>query len=146
MSAEATYPLPAFHYSVTIGDAEGGFSEVSGLSIEHQIIEYRDGRSQQYGAMKMPGIPKVGEVTLTKGIMKGDNKFYAWLAETKMNVPNRKDVVISILDEEHKPTMSYKLGKVWPTKVEGADLKGDSNEVALEKLTLAFETLTIENG
>ena len=144
--SQAAYPLPAFHYSVTIGGAEGGFSEVGGLTTELQVIEYRDGLSPQYGVMKMPGIPKVSEVTLTKGIMKGDNKFFDWLNQTKLNLPKREDVTISLLDEEHKPTMTWKLAKVWPSKIEGPSLKANDNAVAFEKMTLVYEVMTIENS
>ena len=55
-------------------------------------------------------------------------------------------VTISLLDEEGKATMVWKLANAWPTKISGTDLKADGNEVAVETLEIAHEGLTIENG
>lgn len=34
------YPLPKFHFHVEWGDKSISFSEVSGLDIENEVIEY----------------------------------------------------------------------------------------------------------
>ena len=137
------YPLVSFRYSVSFGGSDIGFSEVSGLTLEYEVIKYRDGLSKQYGEMKMPGRPKVSDVTLKKGIFPSDNEFYKWII-TDHNKLERKDVLVNLLDEEGKPKMTWKLLKAWPMKVEGPSLKGDSNEVAIESITLAYEEMTIE--
>ncbi len=124
--------MPVFHFSVTIGSSKGGFSEVSGLHLE-------------YGDMKMPGLPKVSDVTLRKGIMDANNTFFDWLHQVKRHIPEREDVFISLLNEEHKPVMTWKLEKAWPIKMEGPGFKGDSNEIVLEKLVLAYERLTVDS-
>ncbi|MCI5141387.1 MAG: phage tail protein, partial [Candidatus Electrothrix sp. ATG1] len=41
------YPLPAFHFKVEWGGTQMAFSEVTGLNIEVQVIEYRDGLSPE---------------------------------------------------------------------------------------------------
>jgi len=41
--AEIKYPLPVFHFQVEVGGEQIPFSEVSGLTMETQLIEYRDG-------------------------------------------------------------------------------------------------------
>jgi len=49
------YPLPVFHFSVVWGGTTVTFSEVTGLNIEVQPIEYRDGnnpdRRQRHAAV-----------------------------------------------------------------------------------------------
>ena len=37
------YPLPTFHFTVEWSGKRVGFSEVTGLTQENQVIEYRDG-------------------------------------------------------------------------------------------------------
>lgn len=140
------YPLPAFHFRVEWGGNKLGFSEVSGLNIETQVIEYRDGASREYSTIKMPGIPKYGNITLKRGVIKADNEFYEWLNTTKMNTTERRDLTVSLLDEEHNPVMVWKVKNAWPTKVESPSLKADGNEVAIESIEVAHEGLTIENG
>lgn len=142
----AEYPLPVFHFQVEWGGTNLGFSEVSGLNIETQVIEYRDGTLREYSAMKMPGIPKYGNITLKRGIIPADNEFYDWLNKTKLNKADRRDLIISLLNEEHEPVMTWKAANAFPVKIEGPGLKSDGNEVSIESIEIAHEGLTIENG
>ncbi|TQV87437.1 phage tail protein [Aliikangiella coralliicola] len=142
----ANYPLPAFHYQVEWGGEKMSFSEVSGLNVEIQMIEYRDGDSKQYEALKMPGIPKYGNLTMKKGILAADNKFFDWVDTTALNTVERKDIIISLLNEAHEPVMTWKAINAFPVKVEGPGLKSTGNEVAIESIEVAHEKLTIENG
>ena len=52
----ATYPLPKFHFLVQWGGARIGFTEVTGLDIQIEPIEYREGASPDYSKIKMPGL------------------------------------------------------------------------------------------
>lgn len=143
----SVWPLPKFHFSVDIGDQQDlAFQEVSGLDTETQIIEYRAGNSGQFSTVKMPGIKKVGNVTLKKGIFVKDNKFWAWYSQIEMNTIKRVPVVIKLLDEKGNATMVWTLTNAWPTKITGTDLKSDGNEVAVETLEIAHEGLEIKNG
>lgn len=150
MAGEAqdnVWPLPAFYFKVEFEDlGEISFKEVSGLDIEAQVIEYRHGNSPEFSTIKMPGIKKSSNISLKKGVFKGDNKFFDWFTEIKLNTIKRRSVTISLLDEEGNPTMVWKVANAWPTKVTGVSLKSDGNEAAVESLDLAHEGLTIENG
>lgn len=139
------YPLPVFHFIVNWGGTQVGFSEVSGLNIESQVIEYRDGASPEYSSRKMPGLRKFANITLKRGIMKSDNEFFTWLNTTKLNTVERRDLTISLLNEEHAPVMTWKVNNAFPVKVEGPSLKASGNEVAIESIELAHEGLSIEN-
>jgi phage tail-like protein len=142
----ANYPLPVFHFQVQWGGANLGFSEVSGLTMETQVIEYRDGMMQEYSPLKQPGIPKYTNITLKRGVVKGDNDFFKWLNTTKLNTVERRDLTISLLNEEHSPVMVWKAKNAFPVKIEGPQLKATGNEVAIESMEVAHEGLTIENG
>ena len=78
--------------------------------------------------------------------IKGDNKFWDWFNQIKMNTIKRVPVTISLLDEGGKPTMVWTLMNAWPTKITGTDLKAQGNEVAIETIEVAHEGLTIANG
>jgi len=136
-------PLPGFHFSVEWGGTNIGFSEASGLTMETQVIEYRDGISPDYNTIKMPGLPKTANIVLKRGIVDGDKEFFAWLNQTKMNKAERRDVSISLLNEEHEPVMTWKARNCFPVKIEGPGLKATGNEVAIETLELAHEGLAI---
>jgi phage tail-like protein len=144
-SAEV-WPLPKFYFQVKWDTEEMSFQEVSGLDIEAQPIEYRLGNSPEFSTVKMPGLKKSGNVTMKKGVYSGDNKFWDWFNQIKMNTIARVPVTISLLDESGDPTMVWTLANAWPTKITGTDLKSDGNEVAIETIEIVHEGLTIENG
>lgn len=142
----AKYPIPVFHFRVEWGGTNVGFSEVSGLTQEAQVIEYREGSSPEYHGQKMPGLRKFNNITLKRGITKADNEFFAWLNTIKLNTVERRDISISLLNENHEPVMTWKIHNAFPVKVEGPGLKATGNEVAIESIELAHEGLMLENS
>jgi phage tail-like protein len=141
-----TYPLSAYHFKVDWdGSATAGFTEISGLSIENQVIEYRNGSAPNSHVVKMPGIRKFTNVILKRGITKGDNDFFNWMNTIQHNTVERRDIVISLLNEKHEPLRVWRLKNAWPCKIESSNLKADGNEVVIETIELAHEGLVIEN-
>lgn len=138
------YPISVFHFQVEWGGTRIGFTEVSGLSIEIQAIDYREGSSLEYQVSKMPGIPQYSNITLKRGVFRADNEFFQWLNTVKMNNIERRDITISLLNEEHEPVMVWKVKSAWPRKVEGPSLNSTGNEVAIETIELCHEGLSIE--
>src|SRR4051812_10884286 len=126
----ANYPLPAFHFQVEWGGKNLGFSEVSGLNVQTQIIEYRDGLSPDFSMLKLSGLKKYSNITLKRGIAPADNDFFEWINATKMSTADRRDLIISLLNENHPPVMTWKVKQAWPVKVDGPSLKSSGNEVA----------------
>jgi phage tail-like protein len=139
------YPLPVFHFTVQWGGTRIGFSEVAGLTQENQAIEYRDGSFPEYSSIKMPGLRKFSNLTLKRGIVKADNDFFQWLSTIKLNTVERRDIVVSLLNENHEPVMTWKAHNAFPVKVEGPGLKASGNEVAIESIELAHEGLELQN-
>jgi phage tail-like protein len=141
--AATTWPLVKFQFSVKIGSDDILFQEVTGLTSETQVIEYRVGKSQVYSTTKMPGIKKFGNVTLKKGIFKDDKKLWDMYNKIKMNTFERQTVVISLLDESNSVAMSWNLSNAFPCKMTVADLKADANDVAVETIELAHEGFSL---
>jgi phage tail-like protein len=139
------YPLPVFHFSVVWGGTQITFSEVTGLNIEVQPIEYRDGNNPDYSPTKMPGMKKYGNLTLKRGVFASDNEYYLWVQEIALNKVKRRDIIISLLNEEHAPVMTWKVINAWPTKLTSPDLKATGNEAAIETIEVAHEGIQIEN-
>jgi phage tail-like protein len=139
----AIWPLVRFQFSVKIGSDELMFQEVTGLSSETQVVEYRVGNSKAYSVIKMPGIKKFGNVTLKKGIFKSDTKLWTMYNAIKMNLIARQTVVISLLDEANEVAMSWNLTNAFPCKMTITDLKGDASEAAVETIELAHEGFTL---
>lgn len=141
----ATYPLPKFHFLVQWGGVRIGFTEVTGLDMQVEVIEYREGSSPEYSKIKMPGMHKFSNITLKRGTIQGDSEFYKWINTISLTVSERRDIIISLLNETHVPVMTWKAKNAFPIKVQASDLKSDGNEVAIETLELAHEGLNILN-
>ncbi len=140
------YPLPVFRFRVDWGGTQATFSEVTGLNIETQVIEYRDGLSPEYSSVKMPGLKKYGNVTLKRGVFANDNDYSNFMKELdKPDTFDRRDLTISLLNEEQQPVMTWNVMQAWPTKLTSPDLKASGNEAAIETLELAHEGITIGN-
>ena len=142
----AEYPLPKFHFEVQWGGTRIGFTEVSGLEVSTEKIEYRDGASKEYHKIRMPGMQTFGDLTLKRGIFAADNEFYDWWNTVALNKIERRDITISLLNESHEPVVIWKVKNAWPSKVTSTDLNASGNETAIETLVLAHEGLTMENG
>lgn len=138
------YPVSVFHFQVEWGGTRIGFTEVSGLTIELQAIDYREGSSLEYHVTKMPGIPQFSNIVLKRGVFRADNELFQWLNTVKKNSIERRDLTISLLNEEHEPVMVWKVKEAWPCKVEGPTLNSTGNEVAIETIELCHEGLAIE--
>lgn len=139
------YPLVKFHFQVEWGGTSIGFTEVSGLDVETEVVEYRQGASPEYSKIKMPGMQKFSNITLKRGTFESDNEFFTWWNSVKLNTIERRDITISLLNEEHDPVVTWKVKNAWPTKIQSTDLKADGNEVAIESMEIVHEGLSIQN-
>ena len=131
------YPVPKFFFSISKPDdefsnpTEIGFTEVSGLDYQLDIIEYRHGDDPNLSKIKMAGLRKFSNVTLKKGIIQGykdaNNDFYKWLGDGThaKSVRTRKDyrrtVIITLKDEEANPVVAWTLINAFPVKVAFTD-------------------------
>ena len=134
------------HFQVQWGGSNIGFMEVSGLGIELDVVAYREGDSPDSTASLMPGQRRYPPVVLKRAIVKGDNEFFAWISGAQFGQVERRDVVISLLDANHTPTMSWRLLHAFPSKLDYAPLNARGSDVAIESLTLAYQGLVVENS
>ncbi len=152
-SPKGEYPLAGFYFlvewNVDNGDiVNGSFTEVTGLTQEIQMLEYRDGFSEVYATQKIAGMRKDANVTLKRGIFHGNNEFYDWWVKVSNLNDDEKfksNVTIKLLGEDNKPRVTWVLNRAWPVKIEGPSMKGDSNEVAVESIELTHEGMTIKH-
>lgn len=149
--ADRTAPYPAYNFLVDWKGPNGpdkplgGFSDVSGLSTDIHVSEYRDGNEPEPHVRKIPGAHKVGDVTLKRGLVNSKD-FWDWITQTrKFGVEAKKEVVITLLDEATRPVQKFKLRGVIPLKYTGPTLSGKgAGDVAMEEIVLSVEGFEIE--
>ena len=137
-------PYKNYNFLVEInGVTLAGFSEVSGLSSEVEVIEYREGGD--LFVRKLPGLKKFGNIVLKRGITKATD-LWDWHKNILNGVPDRRDGVITLLDDARVAQVRWVFSNAFPQKYEGPTLRGKGNEVAIETLTLCVEGIERENS
>lgn len=130
-------------------DPVAGFRTATVPDISVDVPEYREGVFKF--TRKYPGIPKVGECQLTKGVVKKDSDFLIWLNKCiDGGVTYRSDITIQefhIADEfgiTGSPSKVIRLFEVFPTAVKpSGDKDATSSDVAIQELTLAVEEIQV---
>ena len=143
--SQAVWPMVRFQFQLKWDNTEILFREVTGLSTETQTIEYRGAKSKIFNPVKMPGIQKFGNVTLKKGIFKGDAELWKMFTAVTMNTSKPSTITISLLDESNAVAMSWNLINAVPSKINITEMKADANEAAIESMEIIHEGLTLVN-
>ncbi|HSW14440.1 MAG TPA: phage tail protein [Solimonas sp.] len=140
-------PYGAFNFQVDLGNGvAGGFSDVSGLVTEMTAAEYRNGNDAENHVRKIPGVHKVGDVTLKRGLI-GSKDLFDWIKQTRTDgYKAKRDVAIMLMDESRNgPVATWRLRSVMPLKYTGPTLAGKGGgDVAMEELVLSCEGYEVE--
>ncbi len=139
------FPLPKFHFRVDWGGARIGFQEVTGLSNELEVLEYREGSSPQYFKLKQPGMHKLSDITLKRGVFHNDEDFDIWYNTVALNTVEKRNVTISLLNEVHEPTMVWQVRDCFIVSIKYTDFNADENANALDSVVLANHGFTVEH-
>jgi phage tail-like protein len=141
MSAARNDPFAAFNFIVEIeGIAKVGFSEVYGLAVEIEAVEYREGGDPSLPVRKLPGRAKYSNITLKRGSTP-DLTLWKWIKSVVDGQAMRASVAITLLNNQRQPVARWNVREAWPCKYEGPSLNAKGNEVAIESLELCHEGL-----
>jgi phage tail-like protein len=136
------YPYTQFNFLLEIdGIVAAGFTEVSGVTMESDIIEYREGSDVTH-VRKLPGLSKYGNITLKRGFT-DSTELADWRKTVTDGVTQRKDGAIILMNEAGEPALRWEFTNAFPSKLEGATLNSTANEVAMETVELAVESVAV---
>ena len=144
-------PYSQFNYLVNLGTGDtsspqAGFQEVSGLGVEINVAEYRNGNERLNAPRKMTGTYKVPDVTLKRGVI-GALDLHQWLNQIRAGAQSEghRTVRIELLSEDRATTaMTWTLVNARPIKYTGPSLNGKGTDIAIEELVLSCEDIQFE--
>jgi phage tail-like protein len=143
-TAERRDPYRAFNFQLEIeGVPLGAFSECSGLTAEGDAVDYRAGTDLQPNVRKLVGLRKYTNITLKRGYTQ-DKSLWQWYGNIHNGLPDRRNVTIILMNEQHAPVLRWHAENAWINKIEAPSFKASGNEVAIESVELVHEGLTIE--
>lgn len=142
-------PYNAFNFIVEFenGGFAGGFSEVSGLGTEITVAEYRNGNDARNVVTKIPGMFKVADVTLKRGVVNSKAVFDMFKSLQDGNVADAKQTVtVTLMDETGASAIQkWILIDAFPIKYTGPSLSAKGGgDVAMEELAFSVGDIQYE--
>ena len=126
------------------GSVDAGFEEVGPITAGIDVIEYRAGNDKVNTFRKLPGLHRMHDVTLKRGVI-GSTTLFAWFRSATLGQADRRDVTIRLLNEDHTDVVyTWRLARAWPVKYVVRSLSATSSDVAVEELVLACEGIDVE--
>jgi len=132
-----------FHFRVSFGastdDGDTRFQEVSGLTAEVSLEEYREGGLNVH-VHRLPTGAKYNNLVLKRGYMAGTTAATWCRNAIEQFVFEPKDVDVVLLNDQHQPLAQWTFVGAYPVKWSIADFKAQDNAIAIESMELAYKS------
>ena len=134
-------PYQAFNFLVEIeGILAGGFSECSGLQVESETFEYREGGVNEY-MHRFAGPTKYPPLLLKHGLTQIDG-LWGWHQDVVQGRIKRRNGTIYLLNKQRIPVIWWNFREAFPFRWSGPSLVAHSDQVAIESVQLAHRGLS----
>lgn len=135
-------PYLGFNFLVEIqGIAVAGFMEVSGLQVEVEVHDYREGGLNEY-IHKLPGPTRYpSNIVLKRGITDVD-ALWKWHQDVTQGKIERKNGSIVLMNSAGEEKWRWNFVEAIPVRWAGPDLRASAAEVAVETLELVHRGLS----
>lgn len=149
MAVLREHPYGRFNFLVDLGTGntdgpDAGFQECSQIGMEIAVAEYRNGNDRESAPRKLPGLTRVPDVTLKRGVI-GSLALFEWIRGVRDGAVDRRTVTIQLVAEDRSgAVLTWRLLRAFPVKYVAGPLNAQASEVAIEELTLASERLELE--
>ena len=133
-------PYRAYNFKLDIqGVTEGHFTECSGLGVKVDVISYREGGNQNI--YRLPGQVSYAEITLRYGVTDSTD-LWTWFSKAMQGAIERRNISIVLMDTDSMTEkIRWNLENAWVSEWRGAPLDALAHEVAIETVTIVFESL-----
>jgi phage tail-like protein len=138
--AEEAFPSCRF-YVMLDGVVQGVFTEVGGLQVEMDVMEYHEGGNNAF-VYRLPGFTKVSNITLKRGMTKS-NDFFKWCANIASGNFRRRNISIVMYDVAGEELMRWNFINAYPVKWTGPQFQASDTAAAIETLELAHEGMSL---
>lgn len=135
-------PYLSVNFLVEIdGLVVGGFQEVTGLQVETEVEDYREGGVNEYvhrlaGPTRYPS-----NLVLKKGLTDVES-LWKWHQQVVRGTLRRRNGSIYLLDRTGLPAMWWNFTGAYPVKWSGPDLRAEQGAVAVEQLELVHRGIS----
>ena len=139
-------PYLAFNFLVEISSLTvGGFTEVSGLQVETEVEDYREGGLNSY-VHKLAGPTRYPTNLILKHGLTDHESLWKWHQEVVGGVIKRKKVSVLLRDSAGKEKWRWDFNGAYPVKWVGPELRSNSTDVAVETVELVHQGMIKPSG
>jgi phage tail-like protein len=135
-------PVASFNFRVAFEGIEFAFSEISGLTTETTVIEYRNG-NEEARMRKIPGQHKDTNIVAKRGMLLGTDETWKLRLSVINGKTQRFSGTITLLDEGRQPAMSWNFFEGFISKMDFPALNAKNNDVAVASIDIAVEGLEL---
>ena len=131
-----TFPYLSFRFRIEFDNViAGGFTECSGLQVETEVEEHREGGLNEF-SHKLPKGTKYGTISLKRGLVDATD-LWDWNQNViEGKTQQRKNLSIILLDSKGNDVVRWDIRDALPVKWNSSELKSDGNTVMVESLEL----------
>lgn len=141
------YPPWGFYYQVKFGISEnkndGRFQTVSGLSVEYDMEEYKEGGENRF-VHKLPVRTKYADLVLKRGMLT-NSEVIKWLLNAFRDrefKPTAVDIIL--MNEKSEPLRTWNVAHAIPKKWVVSDLNANENSIVIETMEFSYRYFTIQ--
>jgi len=150
---------------LAVGRPQAGFSAVTTPEATVEAVEYKEGNTVY--TKKQPGNPSMSDITMSRGVTRGDSSFWEWLRVVMEGSGEyRADLDIKHFHRDtslvrtqpasgdqpnltnidtNTPGRIYHVREAFPTRHKvAADLDATASEISIMELDVAYETFEVE--
>lgn len=135
-------PYTGLNFMVEIDSLfAGGFSEITGLQVETEYLDYREGGRNEY-IHKLPGPTRYPQNLLLKHGLTNIDVLWFWHQDVTQGKITRRNLSILLLNLAGTPVMWWNVREACPVKWIGPELRADSATVAFETIELVHRGIS----
>ena len=132
-------PYLGFNFLVELdGVSAGGFSEVSGLTVEIEVEDYVEGGRNTFVHKLAGGAKYPSNLVLKHGITDSD-ELWEWYQTVLGGTIERKTLSVVLLDSTREERRRWEFIGCYPVRWVGPGLRAGTAEVAVESLELVHQ-------
>jgi phage tail-like protein len=134
-------PYLGFNFLVEIqGLIAGGFSGISGLKIQTEVVPRREGGVNTH-EHRLPGATSYTDLVFRRGVSDSD-MLWSWYQEIIAGKVRRRNGTIHLLDRAGTTLKRWDFLRAYPSAWEGPEFETASNQVLFQSLTLTHEGIS----
>jgi len=135
-------PYLSLNFLVEIeGLLVGGFQEVTGLQVETEVEDYREGGVNEY-VHRLAGPTRYAQNLVLKKGLTDIESLWSWHQQVVGGTVRRRNGSIYLLDRAGLPAMWWNFTGAYPVKWSGPDFRAEQGSVAVEQLELVHRGIS----